>query len=755
MPFDSLFPIRQQSPFPVWSAAPPLADTGGTTLLPPSIQLDTLPCEILLRIAAWLDGPSVRCLAETSRQIHACLDHDMLAAMRLADRIRWVVTASGFADMAREILERPAAQRAALTLKLAERRAHLHPSLLAGAQRALGTLVPNDDGERLSQALHRVRWRQSQRIDERFPEALPALEHVLQLPDQDRGRVLAQWIAVADKEGVAQRSPAQWQAIVSALPEAAGARVLCKLVKHASTSDPHAWEQIAGNAIDAARNLTPPGNPARMRILRAIAKATGRIDYFQPDGVGTEGRSRRAIWEAVLDLVQTLAPPHQRTLLTGLATYPSWELSRTGNVTVQTHGTNVPAWRKLPQEAAAVLRDTDAIADVLAAMAKDPDRWVSNALPARIPMLTHLMATARQLPDPQCSHVLAMVLHRPGAIVERKDARYATLWNAIFIASAQTDADCQAPLLAKLADTLDHARHHGSGADGHDPTLPSRWLALLDRTMALPESLRLAPARALVHACEHVPRSVGCHQKLLRLALSLPGEADRAELLAAMVDRQETMQPRDWRDTVNQIGQLSGAVREAPVRALVRRLAIRYEAVFMDDETGPADVPAARQTDLPLAAWPRNHDDALRQASAALQWLPLRVVAAELAGVFSLGEWDSWFQEDMTWLLQEARRLPPNGRHEISIVTAICAAMEELCDEEDKDDVYEFLPDVWNAVLALPAHSRGSALAWLADVVERLDIDDPWMDRIREQRQALPEADRPAPNTLKRKEPPR
>lgn len=737
MPLEAPPPLPAHATHQADPDMPQAAGTHGQSQSQPEpIRLDTLPAEILHRLVDWLPGPAVRSLSETSRR-----NHDRLGP--LAGKIRWVFSVSGFADIARRIRERPARERPALVLDLANQIARLHPSLRPRAEALVAALVADNDFNRLSLQIEREGWRHHRTHPDRLPSQLPTLETVLGMPVHRRAPVLRRWIEVADANGVAQRSPAEWQGIVAALPASARAGVLAALVAHASTGAWDSWEQILRGALEVAIAMQPRTDPARVELLRVIAEAAGRPPRrYPPDA---QLATRRLVWDQVLDQVAPLPPDQQRTLLIGLTRFPSLETtwSYSEDPPQPEPGIDGPRWQKLIGKTVELFPgDNDVVVDVLAAMAEDNHIHRLPVSMARWHMLIQLIAAARNLSERQYCRVLTTVLLSEAHWPQR--SAYRSLWHAALNVSTQMTPENKAPMLATLARTLHRLRNDGNAPDGGNADLPTLWRTLLDLTTALPASQRCAPALALADTCDISRPPFDGHARLLQLASTLD-EPDRAQLLAHMLDSSDTIATGNWRDIVNHIGQLSAAHREAAGRALVRRLFCRS----YPDACGPG-APATGPSDLSLTALARNSRDSRRAASGALRWLSFKAVTAELLRLAR--EWAPWSEDHFIWLLREARKLPADVPARTAIVTRLCR-VSNVASWQDGDDVADILPAMWKAVQSLPLTSRASALAWLADLADSQARDNRWPKRIRTAQKKLPEMDRPASNPLKRKEP--
>jgi hypothetical protein len=703
MPFGALFPLTTRSVFPSAGASAGVGTSQPQTHAPALgiTTLESLPPELLQCLVELLPRNGTLALCASSKTLR-----DTLAEARrphvVAERIRWVCTVTSLEDAVAQVNQCLGRHRAPLIRSLMRQSRHI-PALLQ--PRARQAQLKLDPAPTEAQFLHCAldQWDDQPREagpPVRITPPMPSLQDILAVPGQEQAGLLLRWMAI--KDNAATMSLDQWRSLTGSLSEAERHQALAALVM--ATDDSRAdWSDILHAAWGTARALAanaggPP--PACGALFRALAHALQK--YTSHEDATTA--MRQSLWDGMLDMVATLPPSDQRTVLPAMAGFLSFQACSSIPATPERcEGLIDTAFRLLPA------RD---VAAVLCAITVDPfdsdvDTWMR---PLTLTVLKH----AQRLPDESCATVLVAVTLN-GPVMD--ETFYAPLWATVFDASALAGPAEQAPIAAALGERM---RRTLEDEQTPTPACHARWLAVFQRTTALPDDLQTAPLAALASGLDCVTRTAEAAAMLLQAAARLPAEHGAAVLASLILSEGCWREPRLWRDMVNMAAALPVVARAAPARALQTKLLhLAVSANFKTADNIPRPTPGP--SDMAFAGWPTDMADLVKKMSDILLLLPLRQRAELLIALANELASGSFKVTLIAWILHEAARLPAGGGHESAIVATVCAYAAARCPATDFN---AFLKRALASVDRLDPAYRASPLHSLDALVTRLTPDD-------------------------------
>ncbi|MBY4898439.1 F-box protein [Cupriavidus sp. AU9028] len=654
------------------------AAAGMATLSGSAIALEAVPDEPLHRVLAFLDDNAVLAFRHTCRR-WASASAPFAQALLVKASIRWIVTASDAEQAAARINACRKPLRTDPVQVLLRQMSTLHPDLEPQARRAIQPLLPTPCAKTLLR----------DRLD-RLPLS-DCRQHIAPLPEPDRSRLLAAQAARArdDDDG--------WAGFLRAACDDAQAA-------------------LAGEHGQSTAALLLPA------IAQALHQPSTRDEDLAP--------ARVQLWDRLLDLSQHLTVERRCPVLRQLAPW----LSLAAYAGAEAAELEARCARLV--EAAFLLPLPADTAAVLSAIVADPYRDEQDHRIERLPLVVRAMQAAARLPEALYAGVLSEVL---SATPSYWDADcYALIWNGVAVAADRLTTDAtRSPLLAALALHVPWT----TPADGDDDAdAEERWLAILHRVQDLAPCWRGLPLVALSCSMACAPPGLRPGERLLQLAIPVPGN-ERAELLDRLIHHPNYCRNRDlWRDMMILYAALSDGDKTIVARALIRAL-----AYFVQRHGTPRDASAT----LPPSAhgpswaqWPADRQDAHRKLSALLRQLPEMTRLRLLVQFADTLDEQKWFAPALQWLLEEARSLPPSGRHEALIVTRACAFAAQECPPEDADSALAMLA---GEIASLPPARRGGALLYWSDLAARTNRRSAHDATYRCLLEPVPRADRGGP----------
>ncbi|XQU70676.1 hypothetical protein OJJOAM_003465 [Cupriavidus sp. H18C1] len=698
MPFGTLFPLpaprsTPEISTPSWSdaAAQPVGES-------PALRLDAMPVEILVHVARYLRPSDAFALSQSCHGMTAALDRDILAPLRLAERIRWISGVSAFEAAIRGVLAAPADQRAALFRMLEQRVRHLYPGLDKRAQTLLAPhlALPAWRADAVAVALDGARTAQARQQE----TAVPALH--------------------------------DWPSLIEACPSQDRASLLATLADNIPDDVGHRDYLVAQNIlISALRSAGELDGSLPADHAEALATLATRLALGGPDWTPA---AFGEYWDAIWALACRLPLPAQPKVLCALT-----ESVHHDPATRHGHAVELaPRWRRFIDHVGVNFESEDAVGILVGLAEHDCDEPQRDI---HVGIIHALLRAAAALPDPCAAQLLAAIVRcRPN-----DEPIVATLWDTTFAASEPVAGAHAAPPYEELAWAIE---------DLPVPIQNARWDALCQRIGTLPKGEVAVGALRILARFEPARRSPARRAALAGIAASLE-PARRAELWIAMMVSRGITAPI-WHAMVMELCELPLHVRLEPARRLGDMLFhfAAGDGVFAPDH-GPAD--AGR---VLAATMPRTPSDALARLSDILALLPLGHRSAVLldftlttrrpGGAQPLP--GPWHLGRALWLLQEAMRLGPLHRHAIGIVTNVAMLATRYCAAEQ--EARSIVPPLQRAVLALPAEARATAFYCVITLITRANYDvarkRAWAGHVA----ALPPMDRPdgAPVSRKRKD---
>lgn len=710
MPFSAFHPLPAgrsdtTSTPPLSPSTPPASSGGAQATLNAGhqshvLRIDNFPPEIVVRIAQYLRPNDALALSNASRGMFHALGYDIVAPLRLAERIQWVNSASGFLAALSEVKVASPDQRRGLFRLLKGRIDALHPQLREAARSAF---QPHEEPPvkplriEIPGADELKSMRQNGAHDE---GAL--LDKVLASPPDLQARLLRVWFA-SHGSGLLAPSVDAWPRILQAsLPSARG-KVLAMMAN--CHCEGEAFEMLLCAARDATdEHGRLPADHAG--VLEALASALSTSRNLEPE-------RRGQLWDEVFSLALLLPLDAQPKVMSELTELLHQDGSEPPNDDATTPP---PRWNKFIVYVSSSLAAEDA-AGILGKLAKNNvlDAWdEEDTDPHIIPIVYALYTAAQTLPEKWCARLLADVVDGHPDDTQITIA----LWDGAFHASEAVGPSAAMPLYEKLAEVI------GRLPDGM--LQEARWDALCQRIGTSAE----APSHLLclmrLASLDVGKRSLTRRALLARIGKGLPPE-DRARLCTAMtVTRAIT--PALWRAQVMEMAELPTHVRQTPATLLAQVL-FRYpgtdglfEATAQEFAPGPGDFVCAQ--------FPRDPVDALNKLSDILCLLPLAHRGALLLRLSTMerdlsGTPMPWSEGRVRWLLGEVLKLAPIRHHGIGVVTNVAKGAALTCPTEA--DVRAILPRLQTAVRWLPVEARASAFMYLGALTQRFRQDQQWV----------------------------
>ena len=631
------------------------------------ISLDTLPACMLRQIVERLRSAAIVALCRTSRRIHAQLDRDVVAPIRLAERLTWIVSNSAFQRALGDIAQLPPPDRCSLLFRLPVNQ--LHPAIRMRANAARHALLPAAAPTPLP-------------VDLDAASALAPAQSAGALNDRIRSAPLeeiAQWpvpapLDIAPALGADTRVPA-----------------LAGLAARVSRNTER-WRELLEGLLVTAQRLRGRAGVAslaeRAQLLTAVATALA-----DPSRYVVRAACRASLWHRAFDDAQALPPAMRQPIWIPLAKSAACDFAAALEQDLPAEPRDT-CWYRIIE----VIRNqmpADQASEAMTAMLDRID-GLDEIISRPAPYIA-LMEAASRLPDTLAVLVMTRVVEQ--AFRMNAAEPYEQIWEAVFEACRALEPALHQRVLAVLGQRL---------PDSEDRT--ARWLALSERVAALPCVLRREPLLALVDAevSMDVPASVAV-PRLMGFLGELHLE-DRAALLSAMIQVYDD-DPRHWPDMVNATADLPLRMRLAPFTAIAHKLLATPKPL----PDGPSQDTGHRAPgapgDVSLAAWPTSEREARRQFTELLGMLTwadrgfLMMVMAHYASVHRF-----------TWLIEEGLCLPRSGRYEVRLFTTLAERATRLTDPHDAAQI---LPALATAVRTLRPDQCASALYWLHDACER------------------------------------
>lgn len=675
--------------------APPASD--GVAVPPEAgrIRLDTLPQCVLVQVAARLDAGATVALCRASKRLHAALERDFAAPIRLAERLPWIVANGALQRWLRDAQQIAPAQLHRLPV-MAQLQ-HLHPEL---RQRALGAML-----SKLSITPP------GQRAD--------SFDAVLALARAGRVGPLTDWIRSAPGGEFRLRGMADWLELAMTLSAGGCTATLDALAIRLSRENVGQWRGL----LDAmqARARTVRGSDQRAALLTALARALAR-PFVDIGGMPW----RAGLWHGTLHECGSLPPAMRPPIWLELAKGAAYELcaAADGDVAAEPADT---CWRGILDVIAhqmAPAQRSEAMAAMLDAV-DGHDELVDDVAP----LIALMAAASRLLPDPLAVPVLTRAVEQAHRIGSSEVFR--SIWIAVFDASQGLEPALQQRVLAALGRRLGYA-------DG----MVERWLALTERVAALPPALRCRPLLDVLHSEMNPELPAAITVPRLMTLLGGLDDDDRPTLLAAMMHVYNDDLP-SWRAMVHAAVALPLRRRLGPFIAIAQKLAT---GCALPEAGTPL---AARPQEVSFATWPTAEPQARRQFTELLGMLTWADRGAVLLSLAPCAHFDR-----MVWLVEEGMQLPRSGRHEVRLLTTLAERATRLTDIRD---AVRILPALAGAICTLQPDQCASAAYWLADACVKHNLTG-LFDPVRERfAGVLPSEDsRPSPmarDVLKRKAP--
>lgn len=699
------------------------------------LRLDTLPPEILLHIASYLGPRATLAFGRLSRRLETILRTPALEPLRLAGRIRWAGTPSAIAPLAHRIAACPRPRRARLWQLLEQQvTCSFHPVLREPVSRLVQWLREAESPEmRLRTRVEAL----AQTLPSPPPAALIAiLDEILACPAAAQPPMLVRWLGSSGWAGCRRRSLSQWQATLQALPAPECAPVLAALTAVTVDEDVPRWVATLSLAMEQAHAVGGQGDTAqRCRLLCAVARALDLPSLSN----GTTDTMRVTIWHRLCQAATgpdpALSVPQRKAMLMALARPASVELYGACPGPAPDgacHQTLIGAARQMR------LPPPD-MADVLCELLSDSHQLVNSSV--RMPLILDVLRAMPALPDAERARVMEAVLeHGP----HDDPPRYALLWDEAWQLAGTLAEGPRARLLCGLARTLEYVMEPGPAAGLPGDALAVRWQALLDQSIALPLALRPAPVQALALAAALADNAAGADLRMLEAAEEFP-DHERARLhLLLLSCPTACVTPQTWRAVVSAVARLAPPLRAAPAEMLVHRLMSEYGEMFEGTSVDPrpdAATLAPGGEDLPAAMWPRSREEGRQKIADLLalldpgdRWRILLSLARTLTHTH-------WHPDDAAWLLHQWQTRPRLWRHDVALIYEITYAVARRATPVQAQSL---LPQLCEAIVALPPDGQAPALLALARLHARIPELDTLQGWLREAVERLPEPDREA-----------
>lgn len=667
------------------------------------IWLDTLPECILPQIVERLQEGAIVSLSRTSRRMHAQLDRDFVAPIRLAERLTWLVSNSAFQRALGDIAQLSSAhRRCALLMRMSVDQ--LHPAIRERAEAARRALLPVD----AAMPQPGSRWT------------------VLNRPPGPYAGALDDRIGLAPRDETTQgMAPAGLFGVASSLEAQARDRALTDPIRQVF-GDRVGWRDLLEGMLTLARKLRPQTDPAalsqRAALLTSVAKGLAGLSRHDMRAV-----CRSPFWTLAFDEASALPPAMQPPIWAELAKSAAYDFAAALERYMPAESRETRWYRLIgvackhmpaAQASEALLAMLDTV-DELAEVTSTPAPYIA------------LMDAASRLPDTLAVAVVTRGLEQASRMDSTEN--YVQIWEAVFGASLELDAALQQQVLVVLGKRL-------PGSDGRT----ERWLLLSDRVAALPRALWCEPLLALIDL--ELSMDVGAEVAVPRM-LAFAGEldiGDRAELLSALIQVYDD-DPCHWPDMVNAAVDLPLRMRRKPLAAIAHKLLVPRMSPAGEQRQSTEDTQAGAPGEVWLAAWPASEREARCQFTellGMLTWADRGFVMLNIAPFAAVSRF--------TWLIEEGLRLPRSGRWEVRLFTTLAERATRLTDPQDAARI---LPALADAVRTLRPDQCASALYWLRDACERANMLDVCAPALEHFRALLPAEDAPAHGAkrLKRK----
>lgn len=632
------------------------------------LSLHTLPDCMLRQVVQRLGGGAMVALSRTSKRMHVQLDRDFVAPIRLAERLTWVVSNSGFQRALREIAQLPPALRRSLLHQMPLDQ--LHPAMFDRAFAARLALLP---------AASTAPWPGE-------PGAVPTLPPVPCAGAQNDGK------RTTSLDDIAQRPVLD---IAQALDADARVPTLTDLANRVCRNQQR-WCDLLEGLLATVHRLRRAADgqsvPARAQLLTAVATALADSSRYV-----VLAACRSPLWHRAFDEARALPPALRQPIWLELAKSAAYDFDAALEQAMPAEA-GESCWYRMIE----AVRDHMPVAqasEALLAMLESVD-GLDDVTSNPAPYIALLQAASR-LPDTQAVPVIKRVVEQAYRMGSAEN--YEPIWQAVFEASRELETALQQQVLVVLGQRL-------PDCDGR----LDRWFALSDRVAALPLALRREPLLAMIDAelTVDVPARLAV-PRMMAFVRELD-HADRAALLSALIQVYDD-DPRHWPDMVNAAVDLPLRMRSGPFTAIAHRLlVVRKPLPGGRAPQGSSDTAPAAPGDVSLCTWPTSEDEARRQFTellGMLTWADRGFVMLAIAPYASV--------QRLPWLIDEGLRLPPSGRYEVRLFTKLA---ERATRPLEPEDAQRILPALATAVRALPPDQCASALYWLRDACLRADM---------------------------------
>ncbi len=515
------------------------------------LSLHTLPDCMLRQVVQRLGDGAMVALSRTSKRMHVKLDRDFVAPIRLAERLTWVVSNSGFQRALREIAKLPPALRRSLLHRMPLDQ--LHPAM----------------------------------FDRAFAARLPLLPAASSAPLPGDGK------RTTSLDDIAQRSVPTSLEIAQALDADARVPALTDLSNRLSRNQQR-WRDLLEGLLASVHKLREAADrqtlPARAQLLTAVATALADSSRYV-----VLAACRSPLWHRAFDEARALPPALRQPIWLELAKSAAYDFDAALEQ-AQPAEPRESCWYRMIE----AVRDHMPVAEAGEAMiamldsVDELDDVTSNPAP-----YIALMQAASWLPDTLAVLVIKRVVEQAYRMGSAEN--YEPIWHAVFEASRELEAALQQQVLVVLGQRL---------PDG-DGRL-DRWFALGDRAAALPLALRREPLLAMIDAelAVDVPARLAV-PRMMAFVRELD-HADRAALLSALIQVYDD-DPRHWPDMVNAAVDLPLRMRSGPFTAIAHRLLVVPKPLPGGRPLpGTGDTAPAAPGDVSLCRWPRDEDEARR-----------------------------------------------------------------------------------------------------------------------------------------------
>ncbi|MGY8525717.1 hypothetical protein [Paracidovorax citrulli] len=694
-----------------------------------AIRLDTLPPEILVRIGDFLAAGDALVFCRSNRTVWEAISRDVVKPIRLATRIAWVGGLSSLNAAIADTLAAPKGRRPALFELLEWRSRALHPNLQEPARQAL--------------APHRVSppklwFEQLYTCAGAMPPlgGMPVsreelLERLLQSPPDIRARLLPRfighrWAASGDKQAP---RPDDWRRILAACRPGARGPVLAAM---ASELHIETYDEEQAIVLSAIRNLARPDGSLPAEVALALAGLARRLVNDAPDWEPVRiGQS----FDEILALAQRLPVSTQGSVLAALSECIHHDQPPPAE---NEAASPAPRWYAF----IAYVRSTlppDEVATVLGTLCEHNGETEDEELER--PVREALLAAAQGLPHAPWARLLGVILNQH----TRETQEFADLWQATLEATELVGSEDAVPLYEALATSLLSLPDDRQSACGQ---------AIAVKLQAVSEPRALRPALHVFTYFDSA-RALDWRAMLFETGKKLP-TPDRA-ILSSWMTVMHALPPALWRAQVLELDALPRQARFEAARKLVRELVRLGDDMFLPQTEAEAEADLPDPSDPPCARVPRTPRERLSCASDILSMLTLADRGSLLLSLSPMRNSSTmallpWSRHRASWVLEEALKLAPLRHHAIGAVSAACMAIAQQCPSEA--EARWLLPAMMNAVRALPAANRASALLFVGSLLQRLAGDANTMTAWSAELSALPPEDVAAAFPRKRKEAP-